>query len=232
MKGLHVLQVMDYELIIINHFKLNHMRKIFTLVVLIVATFCVVPADAQLKFGLKGGVNITDMSFSSDVLSASNRTGFFIGPTVKFTLPILGLGVDVSALYDQREAEFDDLYIDDGTRFKGKLKQQAINIPINLRYDIGLGSLAGIYLAAGPQFGFNVGDKHQTIFEDVADWKLNTSNFSVNLGAGVMLLTHLQVGFNYNIVCGKTGEVTFGDGVTSVFRGRSNTWQISAAYYF
>ena len=200
------------------------MRKFFTLVVLVAATLVAIPAQAQFKFGLKGGLNITDMSFSSDVLESSNRAGFFIGPTVKFTLPIVGLGVDASALYDQREA-----------KVKGtdkKLKQQAINIPINLRYDIGLGSLAAIYLAAGPQFGFNIGDKHQTLIEDVADWKLNTSNFSVNVGAGVMLLSHLQVGANYNIVCGKTGEVTVFDGVKEVVRGRSNTWQISLAYYF
>ena len=200
------------------------MRKIFTLVVLVAATLVAIPAQAQFKFGLKGGLNITDMSLSSDELfETSNRAGFFIGPTVKFTLPIVGLGIDASALYDQREA-----------KVKGsdsKLKQQAINIPINLRYDIGLGSLAAIYLAAGPQFGFNIGDKHQTLI-DVADWNLNTSNFSVNVGAGVMLLSHLQVGANYNIVCGKTGEVTVFDGVREVVRGRSNTWQVSLAYYF
>ena len=200
------------------------MRKFFTLVVLVAATLVAIPAQAQFKFGLKGGLNITDMSFSSDLLESSNRAGFFIGPTVKFTLPIVGLGVDASALYDQREAKVK------GT--DNKLKQQAINIPINLRYDIGLGSLAAVYLAAGPQFGFNIGDKHQTLIEDVSDWKLNTSNFSVNVGAGVMLLGHLQVGANYNIVCGKTGEVTVFDGVREVVRGRSNTWQISAAYYF
>ena len=201
------------------------MRKFFTLVVLVAATLVAIPAQAQFKFGLKGGLNITDMSLSSDELfETSNRAGFFIGPTVKFTLPIVGLGIDASALYDQREA-----------KVKGsdsKLKQQAINIPINLRYDIGLGSLAAIYLAAGPQFGFNIGDKHQTLIEDVADWNLNTSNFSVNVGAGVMLLSHLQVGANYNIVCGKTGEVTVFDGVREVVRGRSNTWQVSLAYYF
>ena len=99
-----------------------------------------------------------------------------------------------------------------------------------------MGNLAAVYFAAGPQFGFNIGDKHQTIIEDAAEWKLKTSNFSVNLGAGVMLLNHLQVGFNYNIVCGKTGEVsalgTAGDVVEGIARGRSNTWQISAAYYF
>ena len=204
------------------------MRKLFTLAVVIAVTLVAIPAQAQFKFGLKGGLNITDMSFSSDVFESSNRAGFFIGPTVKFTLPIVGLGVDASALYDQRQA-----------KLKGSdksMKQQAINIPINLRYDIGLGSLAAVYLAAGPQFGFNIGDKHQTLLEDMYDWRLNTSNFSVNVGAGVMLLGHLQVGANYNIVCGKTGKVsvlqTTGDVLEGIYRGRSNSWQVSLAYYF
>ena len=203
------------------------MKKIFTFVALVVAVCFAVPAQAQFKFGLKGGVNITDMSFHSDVLEASNRTGFFSGPTVKFTVARLGFGVDVSALYDQREAELKDS--------DAKPRQKAINVPINLRYDIGLGSLAAVYLAAGPQFGFNVGDKSQTLVENVSEWTLKSSNFSVNLGAGVMLLRHLQVGFNYNIVCGKTGDVTVINTVSGAyesFRNRSNTWQISAAYYF
>ena len=149
------------------------------------------------------------------------------------TLPLLGFGIDAAALYDQREAEFDDVYDDDGHIMRGqKVKQQAINIPINLRYDFGIGSLAALYFAAGPQFGFNVGDKHKSLFDDSMDWKMKTSNFSVNLGAGVLLLSHLQVGFNYNIVCGKTGELTYKSGFDNALRGRANTWQISAAYYF
>ena len=207
------------------------MKKLFTLIVLVAATYFAVPANAQLKFGIKGGLNITDMSLSNDVFETSNRTGFFIGPTIKFTLPIVGLGIDASALYDQREDEV-NVEADDNTLVSTRLKQKSINIPINLRYDIGLGSLAAVYLAAGPQFGFNVGDKNQSLYKDVAEWRLNTSNFSVNVGAGVMLLGHLQVGANYNIVCGKTGEITVLDGAESVLRGRSNTWQISAAYYF
>lgn len=207
------------------------MKKLFTLIVLVAATYFAVPANAQLKFGIKGGLNITDMSLSNDVFETSNRTGFFIGPTIKFTLPIVGLGIDASALYDQREGEV-NVEADDNTLVSTRLKQKSINIPINLRYDIGLGSLAAVYLAAGPQFGFNVGDKNQSLYKDVVEWRLNTSNFSVNVGAGVMLLGHLQVGANYNIVCGKTGEITVLDGAESVLRGRSNTWQISAAYYF
>lgn len=207
------------------------MKKLFTLIVLVAATYFAVPANAQLKFGIKGGLNITDMSLSKDVFETSNCTGFFIGPTIKFTLPIVGLGIDASALYDQREGEV-NVTSDDNTIVSTRLKQKSINIPINLRYDIGLGSLAAVYIAAGPQFGFNVGDKNQSLYNDIAEWRLSSSNFSVNVGAGVMLLSHLQIGANYNIVCGKTGEITVLDGAKSVLRGRSNTWQISAAYYF
>ena len=120
--------------------------KKFLGILILVATF-MTPASAQIKFGVKGGVNVTNMSFSKDVFNASNRAGFYIGPSVKFTLPIVGLGIDASAQYDQREAKVEDQAI----------TAKSINIPINVRYTIGLGDLAGIYFAAGPQFGFNVG---------------------------------------------------------------------------
>ena len=195
------------------------------------------PSQAQVKFGIKGGLNITDMSMDSKVLDASNRTGFFIGPSVKFTLPIVGLGVDASVLYDQREAKLKGDVNGYQADIRTKVKQQSINIPINLRYTFGLGDVAGIYFAAGPQFGFNVGDKNFDML-NVANYKMKSSNFSVNLGAGVTLIKHLEIGFNYNIACGKTGEVT-GKGVTSDVvkgladsEGKSNAWQISAAYYF
>ena len=67
---------------------------------------------------------------------------------------------------------------------------------------------------------------------DEATWQLKKSTFSINLGAGVSLIKHIEVGANYNIACGKTGEVTFTDGVKHVIKGRNSAWQIYAAYYF
>ena len=64
-------------------------------------------ASAQTKFGLRAGANLVNMKISDgiDNLQGNNRAGFYVGPTVKFTLPIVGLGVDVSAVYDQRTSE-------------------------------------------------------------------------------------------------------------------------------
>ena len=216
------------------------MKKIFATAVLAMSVFFTTAVQAEVKFGLKGGLNVTSMSLSSELLDASNRAGFFIGPTVKFTLPIVGLGIDASALYDQREAKVKVINVENNLfdETSNTLKTQSINIPINLRYGIGLGSSASVFIFAGPQFGFNVGSKTQEIYEGIADWKLKTSNFSVNVGLGFMLLNHLQVSANYNIACGKTGEVTLGNVASSVTKGltdsngRANAWQIALAYYF
>ena len=204
------------------------MKKVLGMAIAVVMMCVAMPSSAQVKLGVKGGLNISDMSIDKKVFDASNQTGFFIGPTLKISLPLTGLGVDIAALYDQRSAKVSAAEENDG---KETLKQQAVNIPINLRYVIGLGSLASIYFAAGPQFGFNVGDKDKKIFDE-ATWQLKKSNFSVNLGAGVSLIKHIEVGANYNIACGKTGEVTFTDGVKHVIKGRNSAWQIYAAYYF
>ena len=214
------------------------MRKFFTAAIVAVSMlFAASSAQAQVKFGLKGGLNVTNMSLNSEGFDADNQTGFFIGPTVKFTLPIVGLGIDASALYDQRDAKV-KVEEGDGASVESKIKNQSINIPINLRYGVGLGSTASIYLFAGPQFGFNVGDKNQSLYKDLAQWRLKSSTFSVNVGLGAMLLSHLQISANYNIACGKTGETTMsdvaGETVQQMFkkRGRANAWQIGLAYYF
>lgn len=203
------------------------MKKIFMLLAMIVTMTAANNASAQIKFGLKGGVNVTDMSLNSSVFDASNRTGFFVGPTIKVQLPLVGLGIDASALYDQREAKIKV----GNTTTKETLRSQAINVPINLRYGWGLSSLANIFLFAGPQFGFNVGDKDQKINES-STWSVKNSNFSLNFGAGVTLLSHLQLTANYNVVCGKTSDATIEQLTNKEVRSRANAWQIALAYYF
>lgn len=204
-------------------------KRLIIAVAVVLMMMAAIPSMAQVKFGVKGGLNVTKMSVSSDVYSADNNNGFFIGPTVKFTLPIVGLGIDAAALYDQRKGSL--------VRFDNKseeVKFKSINVPVNLRWNIGLGSLAGIYLAAGPQFGFAFGD-----FGDAWDssfYKKENMNVSINLGAGLSLLKHLELGFTYNIQTKDNYAITedwaggnLGLEVTDI---KTNAWQISAAYYF
>lgn len=207
------------------------MRKIYAVIVLLAAIAVAQPAQAQVNFGLRAGLNVSNMSLDKEVFEVSNRAGFFFGPTLK--LGFGSIGADISALYDQREATVNDETI----------KQKNIVIPVNARFNIGMGA-AGAFIAAGPQFGFNVGDDEFT-FKDLKGssetaqdkFQLKKSNFSVNVGGGVHF-GKLDVGVVYNIAIGKTADVdaegaynTTKDAIKN-FDAKNNAWQIYAAYYF
>lgn len=211
------------------------MKKVLSIVFLVAAMLFAANANAQIKFGLKGGLNVTSMSFSEEVFDASNKTGFFVGPMVKVTVPIVGLSFDAAALYDQKEADVKYTGTE-GELGKVNVKQQSINIPVNVRYGFGLSSLANIFLFAGPQWGINVGDKNFK-WNESSRYSLKKSNFSVNVGAGVTLLNHLQVSANYNIACGKSADASLSKALDAAAnagkdKSHNNSWQIALGYWF
>ena len=101
------------------------------------------------------------------------------------------------------------------------MKQTGVEIPVNLKYTIGLGSLLGVYFAAGPDFFFDFKKK------DGIDRK--KAQVGLNLGVGVKLIKHLQVGVNYQFPLGDS--FTLKNAVDAV-GAKNKTWQISAAYLF
>lgn len=205
------------------------MKKILSIIAVSVALLAA-PANAQVKFGVRGGANLVNMKLSGNVvnnLQKDNRAGFYIGPTVKFTVPIVGLSVDASALYDQRSTK-----VTNESETQSIISRQ-LAIPVNVRYGWGLGSVADIFLFAGPQVAFNFSkDK----YFGATDWKWKESNFSVNVGLGCTILSHVELKANYNIACGKTGEATVLDAATKTAIGtvksKTNSWQLGMAYYF
>lgn len=209
-----------------------------TILTIVLAVGMSLTSFAQLSFGVKAGLNLTSMSFDKSEWDKlfSNKNGFFFGPTVKISLPITGMSIDAAALYDQREAEA-SVY----TEFSDKetterVKQKSITIPVNFRVGFGLGDLANFFVFAGPQFGFNIGDKSKDLF-GISEWTAKSSNLSANLGLGLLLDNHLQVTANYNIMLGSTGEFKAKDAygqVKDVLTGdaKANAWQIAVAYFF
>ena len=213
------------------------MKKLISTLVVAVAMMVATPAQAQgVQFGVKGGYNITSMDFdevsgwqSAYDMGKDNKNGWYIGPTVKISIAA-GLGADGAIFYDQRKTEIEG----------ESVTMKSVYVPINLRYNIGLGSLGGIYLAAGPQFGFGVGDT-EFDFKDKSSYQntfqMKKATFGVNLGAGVYLFKHLEVGAVYNIPLGKTADIkgsvtSIADNMQDKYDVKSNTFQVSAAIYF
>ena len=107
------------------------MKRIINVLLVAVCIAMAMPAQAQLK----GGLNVSKVTFDSDLLKSDNMAGFFIGPMAEFTIPVVGLGVDGSLLFSQKGVKADS----------DASKQYGFDIPVNLKYNIGLGSLFGIY---------------------------------------------------------------------------------------
>ena len=171
------------------------MKKVTGLVLIILMAFIAVPAKSQLKFGVKGGLNISSVHLNSDILKADNVTGFQIGPMIETTIPLIGVGLDAAILYSQKGM---DVKSETGT--STNVKTDYIDVPVNLKWKFGLTIIKG-YLAAGPYIGFRVGgDKFWEIPGSVVG-QVKAKNFSagLNFGAGVELISHLQVGINYGL---------------------------------
>jgi hypothetical protein len=198
------------------------MKKLLATALLAVAF--VTPSKAQFKFGLQAGLNLSSVSTKNYSDDIESRTGFFAGPTVKYTLPTIGIGFDASIFYDHRE----------GNSKWGTVKAQSVQIPINLRYGFDLSNLTELFIFAGPQFGIVVEDGYY--LSSLRTVSINSSNYSANIGVGATFMNHFQAKFNYNIALSETGdfEAKSDYNVPSKPAGsfKINTWQISVAYFF
>ena len=176
-----------------------------------------ITAQAQLKYGLKAGVNLSSASFDASDLNPSNFTGFQVGPMIEFTVPIIGVGLDAAVLYSQQGFKLNDV----------TNRLNTLEVPLNLKYKFNL-VLVGAYLTAGPYASFNLSDNLSN------QWQSKTFASGLNFGFGVELLSRLQVGANYKL--GLTDDFSrlvadVPSGVR-VATGKQRGWTISAAYFF
>lgn len=203
------------------------MKKLFnTLALAVLLLLAAAPARAQIDFGLTGGLNLNKISFNHvPNVSSDNRAGWFVGPKAEFQIPVIGLGFDIAALYSQRRINGYEKHSEDATSTSTYYK--SVEIPVNLRYSFGLSSLAAIFVATGPQFGFNVGGKNWK-WNDTSNWELKKSNVSWNIGAGVKLLKHLEANVGYNFAISKFAKNKSTEGGDF----KANGWTLQVAYFF
>lgn len=190
------------------------------------------PAEAQVRFGVKGGFQLATMEFNADAVDKSNRVGFCVGPVLKIGLPITGLSVDAALLYDRR-----DLKVEEET-----FKQQSLLLQGDFRCGAGIGDIVGVFVKLGPQFSFNVGDDLMhwaTAKGDNNQFSLQETLLSLNLGAGVTFANHFEGAITYNVPISKTADFTWSqltDELTSQTwnhaKTRTNAWNLTVSYFF
>lgn len=195
------------------------MKKL--VVVLMMALLVVPAANAQVRLGIKGGMNLSKLTFDKDIVSSSNRAGFFVGPIFYVDLPFLpGFGFDLAAIYDRKGTTMTAVI--DNEKFEKKGYVQFLDVPIDINYKISFTRAFGIYGSTGPQFSFNLKqDDFKTIVDQRANYKIKDSNFSWNVGFGVEVIRHFRLGYSYNIALGDWAEVKE-DLTETVYQGLKN----------
>ncbi len=172
--------------------------KHFLAILTALLTFAVTPAKGQLRLGVKGGLNVSQLKLNEGLFEGNNRVGFFVGPTLDIGLPLKLLTVDVSVLYDNYQVSMRQ----DENEISETL--QYVDIPVNVSLGFGWEALCKIYISTGPQLAFNIGKVH--VLE--ANYSLDNTMLSWNFGIGATILKNYRVGYNYNLGIGYTAELT------------------------
>lgn len=192
---------------------------------------------AQIKLGVKAGVDLMQLSTDKEFMDAKYRSGFHLGPTIKVDIPSTSFGADVSLILDQRSAKVTMLSPFEEKTDEAKLTSRTLNIPLNVRFYVLDLKALDVFVKAGPQLTTYLGDKK--ILEGVKDFKdeWSDSEYYVNLGGGFTISKQLEVSANCNIYCGKTKDAKLSDTFEQAKQAvkhdvKKLSWQISAAWYF
>ncbi|MCP9610777.1 porin family protein [Coprobacter tertius] len=221
------------------------MKKLTSFIIVALCLLMAVPAQSQLRFGVRLGANVSDMSFNKDVFKSSNIGSFTGGLMAEFMLPVFNLGIDGAVMYTRKGAKFIATGDNAGNignaleadAIQSTKKLDYIEIPVNLKYKIGL-PIIKPYIFAGPSFSFLVGNKlsvnrlvgDENIAKEL-DNALSNRKFDVaiNLGAGLELFSKIQVQAQYG--WGLNNAIKIKEENFKV-TAKNRYWTITAAYLF
>lgn len=220
---------------------------------LLVASFTALSASAfgDFRIGATAGYNLTQVHYDratlDKILNGKNGGGWYAGVKARMGL-FMGLGLDGSLVYNQREHALTDRTL------VSKITYRSLDIPLNARFDLTLGGV-GVYVAAGPRFSFNLGDKKwdtSALLDNASlltpkgsknatsltDGVFRRENLvtSLNVGAGLRFSESLEVGATYNMPMTSRGyrlleSVGVHPGV-ELPSYQANTWSLHATLYF
>ena len=217
------------------------MKKVILALVMVMISITSMGQKKLVGIGIEAGMNFNKLSFDSEMFESENRLGFFVGPKVKFNLPLLGFGCDLALLYSMNSAQLTFRYHDINNSdhaFDYPVKKKNlsyIEIPMNLRYTFDIKAVA-IYLATGPQYNYCVSfdDTVKDMFYGHVPYEYSRSTWGWSFGGGIEILNHLQIGVTYTIPLSNNGYLS-GDDFENLFSKSHydhSTVKARLAYYF
>lgn len=197
------------------------MNKIkISLLIVVTALCCAFQAKADFKYGIKAGLNVDKMHTNSKLLDSDNRCGFTAGVTAEFTVPIIGVGADVSVMFTRMYTELNTF------GYTNKIHGSFLEIPLHLKYKVNIPAVNHIirpYVFTGPSLATKLGSSRS--FGDT-----KTAQWGWDLGLGIELVQHLQVGAGYTWGMNKIASIW--TSTSDEIKVRNNYWTVTAAWLF
>lgn len=210
---------------------------------LLVSLVAVIPANARIiTFGPKVGLNVNHLSSSNKTLmDPKNQCGFTAGVMAEANVPLIGIAVDLSLMYTHMTSDADMGNAKVGnstlTAHETKIFQNMLEIPLNLKYKVNIPAVSRIirpYVFTGPTLALRLGGNHDEKTDNEIDYDWKTAQWGWNVGLGVELINHLQIGAGYtfglNDVVKKTLPLPGID--NKEFKIKNNYWTVTAAWLF
>lgn len=192
------------------------------------------PMSTQTRFGLRGGVNLADLTFKNlpsgtPVTEAQSKTSFQGGVFVN---------IPISSMFRfQPEVEFSSqggkLQGPSGTGSAGEQDLHYLQLPLNFQ----LMSKNGLFLQTGPRIGYLLNAKAKSTMPGVDAEETNTDDFdkldfSWTGGVGYLSRIGLGLDFRYNI---GIANIIADDAVDPSYKGstvKNSVYQFSLIYQF
>lgn len=203
-------------------------KRIIIFVAIVLGSLLSVPSFAQLKLGVKGGVDLDNPTKFSDAFNVDNLSSYYVGPALELMLPMsrVDFGIDVALLYSNNKMKVTNESI------SKDVTNQYLMLPLNAKIKFGLGSeMIKIYGLAGPYVGYLISGDKISFPEIGDDIKAKSFEGGLNLGFGFELFRMVQIGANYKIKL--TDDYSLEKPEWSdPFNGKSQTWSLTAAVFF
>ena len=210
------------------------MKKYF---VFIVMFFLIggMSVQAQLKFGLKAGVNLSsvNLKYGDDAktalknLNRDNLAGFQVGPMVEGMFALVGF--DLAVLYSQENMNLPKFSPMQAIDTWEECKTNNLKVPVNLKFKaMLLPKLLKVYGTMGPYINLKLSS------DLIEQWEDKSFGAGLNFGFGAEVLSHLQVGVNYQLGLTENYSSINIHNVTNFLntKAKPRMWSVTAAYLF
>lgn len=195
-------------------------------------------ADGGVKFGIRAGLNLSNMSMSEDNVSVSldSRASFHVG--VIADIPLMqSLYVQTGLFLQDKGFKLEE----DGETLTGK--PMYLEIPVLASYRYNFSDAAQLQINVGPYFAYGLGGKakyeHNGMssdedffgsYDDDDTFGCKRFDCGLQFGAGMTFASHYYIGFAYQL--GLTNIADLPSSYEGDYSVKNRNWMISLGYTF